>query len=177
VSRFLAHKSDAGGVRLGIPDPDAAASAYGQMLASVQRHLATRGRPAEVDGALVSPMLPSPIAELLVGVRTDAQFGPVLVMGAGGLAVETLGDVAIRLLPVTEHDVLSALAELRIAPLLAGHRGRPAVNRDAVIGLALGLAACAAAHPEILEIEANPVFVYEDRAVAVDVRAFVSVQP
>lgn len=172
VSRFLAHKTDAGGVRLGIPDGDAAALAFQEMVQVIRRHLTALGHPPEIAGALVSPMLPSPVAELLVGVRQDAQFGPVLVIGAGGLGVELFEDVAIRLLPATEADLRAALDQLRIAPVLAGHRGRAGVNRDALVKLALGLAACATAHPEIVEVEVNPVFAYEDRAVAVDVRAY-----
>jgi acetyltransferase len=172
VSRFLAHKSDAGGVRLNLPDADAAVRAYHEMLESVRRHLADRGAPPDVEGALVSPMLAPPIAELLVGVRRDLQFGLVLVVGAGGIGVELAEDVAIRLPPVSAGDVLAALDELAIAPILRGHRGQACVDREAIARLALGLVACADANPALDDIEINPVFAYTGQAVAVDVRGF-----
>lgn len=172
VSPHLAHKTDAGGVRLGVTGPEAAA-AFEDMVKAVRAHLVGRGVAPEVTGVLVAPMQPPPLAELLVGVRRDASFGPVLVLGAGGVGVELFNDVAIRLLPLSVEDVFSGLDELSIAPILRGHRGRSGVDREAVARLALGVAACVAAHPEIDDIEINPVFAYADRAVAVDVRAFV----
>ena len=172
VSPYLPHKTDAGGVRLRVAGPEAPA-AFDDMLERVRAHLAARGLPPEVHGALVTPMAPPPVAELLVGVRRDPTFGPVLVLGAGGVGVELFHDVAIRLLPVTADDVLAGLEDLAIAPILQGHRGQPGVDRDAVARLALGIVACVAAHPVIDDIEINPVFAYADGALAVDVRAFV----
>jgi acetyltransferase len=172
VSPHLAHKSEAGGVRLSIRDADAAARAFHEVLHDVRRHLTARGAPADVSGVLISPMLARPIAELLVGVRRDPQFGLVLVVGTGGLGVEVADDVAVRLLPASEDTVRAALDELRIAPVLRGHRGHSGVNPGAVVALALSLAKCVEGHPEIIEMELNPVFAYDDRAVGVDVRAY-----
>ncbi|HXV85562.1 MAG TPA: acetate--CoA ligase family protein [Gemmatimonadales bacterium] len=170
VSAHLPHKSDAGGVRLNVP-PDQVRLAFDQVSAQVRRHLLANGLPVDLEGALLSPMMPPPVAELLVGVRRDATFGPVVVMGAGGVAVEHLGDVTIRLVPVTDGNVRAALDELSMAPMLHGHRGRPGADLAALARIALGLVACVLDHPELDALEANPVFAYPDHAVVVDVRA------
>jgi acetyltransferase len=172
VSPHLPHKTDGGGVELGLGEADAP-RAFERMVDRVAAYLRSTGHPPEVQGALVTPMAPPPVAELLIGVRRDPAFGPVLVIGTGGIAVEVFHDVALRLLPVTTDDVLAALDELSIAPLLTGLRGRKGVNRRAVAELALNVAACATAHPDIVDVEINPVFAYGDRAVAVDIRVFV----
>jgi acetyltransferase len=117
-------------------------------------------------------MLPRPLAELLVGVVRDPQFGAVLTVGAGGTAVEVLRDVGSRVLPVERADVDEMLAELRIAPLLEGARGRAPADRESIIDAVMGMVRCALAHEDISEIEANPVFAFADRAVAVDVRVY-----
>jgi acetyltransferase len=118
-------------------------------------------------------MLPPPIAELIVGVRRDPQFGPILLLGAGGLTAEIEEDVAVRVLPIGRDEVEVMLDELRIAPVLRGFRGRPGVNRAAVADLALALASCLESRPQIVTLEGNPVFAYDDRAIAVDLRAVV----
>ncbi len=174
VSSSIAHKTDAGGVILNVVDSAAGAVAFDRIAKSAAEYAEARQVEPEVRGVLVTKMLPAPAAELLVGVRRDPDFGPVLTVGAGGVAVEVLRDVVLRVLPVTRGDVLEMLDELRTAALLRGHRGRPPANREAVADLALGLARCALAHPEIAELEANPVFAYPDGALAVDVRAFLS---
>ncbi len=130
--------------------------------------------PPKIDGALVSPMMPPPIAEILLGARRDRSFGPVLAVGLGGVAVELFGDVAIRVLPVRRDDVIEMLGELALAPLLGGYRGRQAVACEAIADAAVALADCLLQHPEVVELEVNPLFAYSDRAVAVDVRAYVS---
>jgi acetate---CoA ligase (ADP-forming) len=175
VSAAIDHKTDAGGVALEIRGPDEAATAFARVTSGARFHLETRGpRPAGViEGVLVSPMLPPPLAELIVGTRRDPQFGPILLIGAGGLTAEIEEDFAVRMLPLCREETLAMLEELRIAPILRGFRGRAGVDRGAVVDLALALASCLAAHPEIVTLEANPVFAYADRAIAVDLRAVV----
>jgi acetyltransferase len=178
VSPMIAHKTDAGGVALGVNGPDEVAVAFARVTAAARAHLDSRApgphRPvAGIDGVLISPMLPPPIAELIVGVRLDPQFGPILLLGAGGLTAEIEEDVAVRVLPVRRDEVEVMLDELRIAPVLRGFRGRPGVNRPAVADLALALASCLESRPQIVTLEANPVFTYDDRAIAVDLRAVV----
>ncbi|HUF50430.1 MAG TPA: acetate--CoA ligase family protein [Longimicrobiales bacterium] len=173
VSPSAPHKTEAGGVALGVAPGRARAEAE-RVFAAVQSWCAAHGRTADIPGALVSPMLGAPIAELLVGVIADPQFGPVLTVGAGGTRVELQRDVATRVLPVGEREVDDMLASLRIAPILAGHRGAAGADLAAIREAVLGIARCALALPEIAEIEVNPLFVYADRAVALDVRVFIA---
>lgn len=172
VSPVVPHKTEAGGVLLGVSGPDGAATAFRCVTAAVDAHAAAQGIDPDVRGALVAPMLPVPIAELIVGVRRDPTFGPILVVGAGGVGAELHPDAAIRSLPVDRHEVREMLGEIRLARVLEGYRGGPPVDQDALVDLILGVVSSAAAYPVIVDLEANPVFAYHDRAVAVDVRAF-----
>lgn len=176
VSADAPHKSEAGGVALGVA-PDGLERAFHGVVASVRAWVEARDGPdsaADVRGVMVSPMLPRPTVELLVGVRRDEQFGPVLTVGAGGTGVEYLKDVALRVLPVDDREIDTMLGELRLAPLLDGYRGAPEVDRAALVQAIGALARCALSTPEIAEIEVNPLFVGPDGAVAVDVRAFLA---
>ena len=116
----IAHRSDVGGVRVGLSDGAAVRAAWDEVLASVRWH-----RPdARIDGMLVAQQV-EPVVELIVGLKMDEVFGPVVVAGAGGLFVEVLEDVALRLPPIDDDEAQSMLRELRIAPLMRGARGRP----------------------------------------------------
>ncbi|MBR9991176.1 MAG: acetate--CoA ligase family protein, partial [Gemmatimonadetes bacterium] len=171
VSPAAPHKTEAGGVALDIA-AGAAADTTARVFDSVRRWAEERAVEADIRGVLVSPMLPRPAAELIVGFRRDPQFGPVLTVGAGGTDVEWLHDVAIRVLPVSAAEVGEMLDELRMAPVLRGYRGARGVHRETLVRCILGIAACALAHPAIAEMEVNPLFAYDDRAMAVDVRVF-----
>jgi acetate---CoA ligase (ADP-forming) len=171
VAAGVPHRTEAGGVRLNVPPADAVV-VYEEMRSAVESYARGTGVDAAFAGVLLGPMLAPPVAELLVGVRADDVFGRVLAIGAGGTAVEVLRDVVLRVPPLDREDVFGMLDELRIAPLLRGWRGRPAADREAIAAVALGLLACAEAHPALGEIELNPLFAYPDGAVAVDVRAF-----
>lgn len=172
LSGTISHKTEAGGVALSEEGPEAAGRAHDRVVRAVRRYAEGKGLDPDLRGVLVSPMLPPPPAELLVGVRRDPSFGPVLTVGAGGTRVELLADTSVRVLPVARPEVIQMLDELRLGPLLRGFRGKRGVARGAVADLALGLARFAMDHPEIEEVEANPVFAYRDRAVAVDARAY-----
>jgi len=172
VSSALLHKSDGGGVMLDLPDLDAVALAFERMHREVMAYLLRQGADPEIRGVLVSPMLPPPTAELLIGVRRDPGFGPVLTFGAGGTAVELLQDTSLRVLPIGSDKALAMLDEVRVGALLRGFRGRPPVDRTLLTDALLGVARCALEHPELSELEINPVFAYSDRVVAVDVRAY-----
>ncbi len=174
VSAAIPHKTEVGGVVLGLRGPADAARAFEEVRERGLRHVETTGADAGIEGVLVTPMLPPPLAELLVGARRDAHVGPVMTVGAGGVWVEVQGDVAHRLLPVAEEDISRALDGLRIAPLLRGARGRPAADVSGVTKAAGAVARTLLAHPEIAEIEINPLFVYADRVVPVDARVFLS---
>ncbi len=170
VAGGVSHKTDAGGVRLGVRSADAAA-AFAAIEANVRAWCHTRGQTADLRGVLVSPLLPKPLAELIVGCKRDEHYGSVLVVGLGGTAVEVLRDVTLRLLPVTRDDVRQMLNEIKGARLLRGHRGAPPVDREALVATILALADCARSNPEVVEMEVNPLFAYEHGCVAVDARA------
>jgi acetyltransferase len=172
VSPSAPHKTEAGGVRLGVIGRAAAAAAFDEVTAQVHDWIRSRDLPLDVRGVMVSPMLEKPIAELLIGVVRDPLFGPVLTVGAGGTAVEVTRDVALRILPITPAVVHEMLDGLRIAPVLHGLRGRPGVAIDSVVDAAIAVAQAALENDAIVEIEINPLFAYADRAVAIDARAY-----
>jgi ATP-grasp domain len=155
----LAHKSDIGGVALAIEGRK-------QLEAALRRVMAA-GRDHDPDGVLLQPMLP-PGVELIVGARRDPQFGPLVLVGSGGILAEVLDDVAVRLAPVTAHDAREMLDELRAARLLSGVRGRRAVNRDAVASLIVALGHAIEGNPAWREVDLNPVIAGPTGALAVD---------
>jgi acetate---CoA ligase (ADP-forming) len=169
VSDQVVHKSDAGGVALGIEGADHARDTFEGLVARVRD--AVPG--AQVDGVLMSPMAARGI-ELLVGATIDPTFGPLVTVGSGGVAVEVTGDVAFRAVPVTPYECEQMLEELVISPLLAGHRGAPPVDRDALVSLLLSVSALVADRPEIVELDLNPVIARPDGVELVDVRVVVA---
>ncbi len=172
VSADMPHKTEAGGVALGIGTPAEAADAFAALEERAARFLENRGLPPGIEGVLVAPMLASPLAELLVGARRDDEVGPVLTVGAGGIWVEVLRDVVHRVLPVTEDDIRAMLGELRTFALLAGARGRPQADLDAVVRAAAAVGRCLLGNEDVAEVEVNPLFVYASGAEAVDARVF-----
>ena len=161
----LAHKTEAGAVMLGLGSPEEVAAAAVRMREAVRRHDAA----AVTDRFLVESMAPEPLAELIVGIRRDPQFGFVMTLGSGGILVELVGDVMTLLLPSSMSEISAALKHLKGAALLNGFRGRPRADFDILAGSLLQLSEYALAHPDdIAEIEINPLFVYEDRVMAVD---------
>jgi len=166
VSADLPHKTEAGAVRLGLDGSAAVAEAVEAITASVARHAPG----IAADAFLVERMIAEPIAELLVGVKHDVQFGQVLVIASGGTLVELVGDARTLLLPTDRAAVADAIASLRVAALLDGYRGRPAGDRDALIEAVLAVARFAEAHrTELAELDINPLVVLPDGVVALDV--------
>ena len=161
----LAHKSDVGAVRLDLAGDDAVRRAAEELLA-LGAGLAAAGT-ATIRGLLIEPMAP-PGLELIAGVSRDPQFGPLVLVGIGGVLVEVLDDISLRLAPVSESAALAMLAELRGALLLDVTRGRPAIDRDAVASILVALGALAVARPDIRAIDLNPVIAGPDGAIAVD---------
>jgi acyl-CoA synthetase (NDP forming) len=151
------HKSDAGGVHLGLGDADAVAAAAAALLELDPE--------AEV---LVQPMTEG--TEVVVGGLRDPVLGPVVMVGLGGVLVEVLGDVAFRLAPVTEAEARAAIESLRGVGVLAGARGRPAADLDALAATVVAASHLIAAVPEVSELDLNPVLAGPREAVAVDVR-------
>ena len=163
----LAHKTEAGGLRLGLANEAAIRAAVGELVAAA----ASAG--ATLRGLLVEPMA-APGVELIVGGTRDTVFGPAVLVGLGGILAEVLDDVAVLLAPVTADEVRERLATLRGASLLRGVRGRPGVDIDAVARVVAAIGDLLVADPLIVEIDCNPVIAGPDGAVAVDALVVVS---
>jgi acyl-CoA synthetase (NDP forming) len=164
ASAQIQHKTEVGGVALDLDGDEAVSSAYREMLQSV-----AKVRPdALIDGVLVSPMRRGRV-ELFVGVKRDAQWGPVIAVGLGGVWVEALDDTSLRTLPVVANDVLEMLAELRGSKLLDGFRGAPSVDRLAVADAIVRIGYCALElGPDLLSLEINPLSVSGSTVEALD---------
>jgi acetyltransferase len=164
-SAQLSHKTEVGGVRLGLRTPDEVRAAGEAMLAAVRA-----ARPdAALAGLLVQPMAP-PGKELLLGAVRDPQFGPLIVVGFGGIYVEVLKDTVTRLAPVSADEALAMLDELRMAPLLGGVRGEAPVDRAALAQAISRFAHLAAELPELVEVELNPLVAGPAGVLAIDAR-------
>ena len=164
ASADVVHKTDPVGVALDVRGPDEVARAFASITESVR---SARPR-ARLDGVLVSPMRLGG-AELLVGVRRDPAWGPVLAVGLGGVWVEALNDTSLRLLPVGVDEVVEALNELRGAALLRGGPGRPPVSLTRVAEVVVAIAAVAAGLGEALEtLEVNPLWAAGDDVEVLD---------
>ncbi|HSE27411.1 MAG TPA: acetate--CoA ligase family protein [Gemmatimonadales bacterium] len=161
----LSHKSDVGGVRLGLPDGEAVRRAHGEMLAVVGR--AAPG--AAIEGVLVQRMAPKGL-EVIVGVSREPAFGPLVMFGLGGVFVEVLKDVAFRLAPLAVEDAHDLLGAIRGAKALDGVRGGPAVNRPALVELLLRVSRLALDFPAITSLDLNPVMAGADGVVVADAR-------
>ena len=163
VARGLLHKTDAGGVRLGLDGADAVRSAAGEI-----EHAVTRAG-YELEGLLVQPMAPDGV-ELLVGVVNDHSFGPVVACGAGGTPAELIKDVSVRITPLTDLDAREMIRSLKTFPLLDGYRGAPRCDVAAIEDVVLRVSAIIERHPEIVELDCNPLIATADGAVIVDAR-------
>ncbi len=153
-----AHKTEVGGVVLGLADAEAAEAAFVEM----------SGRLGEGLYVLEEMDTRRHTVELIVGARHDASFGPVVVIGAGGVLAELLDDSVVELAPVDRDTARDMVARLRCEPLLAGWRGAPAVDREAVIDLVVAVSRLICARPDLSDLELNPVRVAPDGLLAVD---------
>ena len=122
-----------------------------------------------LDGLVVQQMAPTGV-ELLVGVVNDHSFGPVLACGAGGTTAELVSDVAVRITPVTDLEAREMVRSLRTFPLLDGYRGAPTCDLPAIEDVLLRVSAMVEAHPEIVELDCNPLIAGPEGAVIVDAR-------
>jgi len=177
LSQDISHKSDVGGVRLSLTTPEEVERAANDMLERTGRL-----RPdARIDGLTVQAMIRRPDAvELIAGMSVDQSFGPIVMFGAGGTSVEVVKDIAHALPPL---DLLLAddlIGRTRVSRLLEAHRGKPAANRAALTEALVRLSYLVADHPEILELDINPLLVDADGVIALDARVHVAeegVQP
>ncbi|MEM6356396.1 MAG: acetate--CoA ligase family protein, partial [Pseudomonadota bacterium] len=171
LSDDLVHKSDVGGVILDIANPDAVAEAAARMLAD----LAWRVPEAQISGFSVQETLRRPLAhELICGISDDPVFGPALLFGAGGLAVEAMDDVAMALPPLDMALAHRLIARTHVARLLAGYRTQPAADLDAIAAVLVRLGEVARALPMITELDINPLLADDSGCVALDARIVIS---
>ena len=168
VSPDILHKSEAGGIRLNLGDGLAVIGAFDRLLSDVARHLPQ----ARLEGALVEAMAPKG-QEVIVGMKRDPNFGPLLMFGLGGIYVELFSDVAFRVAPVTRSEALAMIHATRAGKLLTGFRGAPPADLDAVVDVILRLGQLSLDFPEIEEVEVNPLLVFPQGsgALALDCRA------
>jgi succinyl-CoA synthetase beta subunit len=166
VSPKLPHKTEAGAVKLGLMSPEAVAEAVARMISDVTAHDPS----AVTDRFLIERMVAAPVAELMVSIRRDPQFGFAMTLASGGVLVEILSDATTLLLPATRQGFARALARLKINRLLDGYRGKPAANREALLDVLERLSDFATGESNgIGEIEINPLFVGQEESCAVDV--------
>ena len=165
ASPQITHKSDIGGVRVGLANPDDVSRAYTEITAAA----AEKAPEAVVEGVAVQKMAPTGL-ELVVGMSRDPQFGPVLMFGLGGTLVEVLKDIAFGIVPLTRQDAKAIIKEIRAYRLLEGYRGQPAVDIEYIEELLLRVSRMIEENPEIKEMDINPLIVYANGAIAVDAR-------
>ncbi|MEX0943793.1 MAG: acetate--CoA ligase family protein [Pseudomonadales bacterium] len=169
VSPDISHKSDIGGVKVGLMDGNAAHAAFDEIIANVEKAVPD----ANITGVAVQRMAPEGI-EVIVGMTTDPQFGPVVMFGLGGILVEVLKDVSFRVVPLTERDATQMIDEIKARVILDGVRGQPPADKAAIRSAILKVAEFIEQHPEVQELDLNPMLVYPEGAVAVDARIVVS---
>jgi acyl-CoA synthetase (NDP forming) len=165
VSPDIIHKSDVGGVIIGLKTAKDVQNAYHQILKNVKKHKAD----AKIAGVLVQEMAP-PSTEVIVGAIKDPQFGPALMFGLGGIFVEVLKDVTFRVAPITEDEACEMVTEVKAYPLLKGYRGQPPADTEAIVQILLKTSRLVMEHQEIKELDLNPIMVYEKGAKTVDAR-------
>ncbi len=180
VSRDILHKTDVGGVILDVRDEAAASAAFETIVTRASAIHPTKSFRAEpfgrihVRGVQVQKM--SYGQEVIVGVKRDPTFGPLIMFGLGGIYVEVLADVSFRLAPLTPADAWEMIEEVRSARLLTGLRGAPAADRGALVDAIVRIGQLAADHPEIAELDVNPLLVLPEGqgVMAVDARVILA---
>lgn len=161
IAEDVVHKSDTGAVKLNIKNEQEVEATYDELM----------NIPAETEKLIsVQDMAPEPITELIIGMTTDAQFGPALMFGIGGILVELLEDVSFRIAPITEYDAKEMIHEIKGFPILDGYRGKPKADIEAIVDTLLKISDLVIKHPEINEMDLNPVFIYEKGLICVDAR-------
>ena len=159
------HKSDTGGVKIGLKNATQVSNAYKEIMASVKQ----RQPAATIDGVSVQPMAKLGV-EVIIGMSKDAQFGPVLMFGLGGIFVEILKDVSFRIVPLTRRDASQMIRDIKGYPVLEGYREQEPANIPLLEEMLLKVSYFADQNPEVKELDLNPIFVYKDNAIAVDAR-------
>ncbi len=165
VSPDIIHKSDAGGVIVNLKNSVEVGEAYRKILENVGKYNAD----AKIVGVLVQEMAPQS-TETIVGAIKDPQFGQTLMFGLGGIFVEIFKDVSFRIAPITPDDAKEMITELKSYPLLKGFRNTPPADIDALVNILCNTSRLIMDHPEIKELDLNPVIAYQKGAKTVDAR-------
>ena len=168
ASPDILHKTDVGGVKVGLESAEEVRDAYELMIFRAERYLPE----ARLWGCQVQQMAPPGGLEVLIGMNRDPQFGPLVTFGLGGIYVEALKDVTFRIAPFSRREAWAMLEEIRSKALLEGVRGNPPVDKEAVVDTLLRMGQLVLEFPEIVEFDINPLIVYpEDQgAIAIDMR-------
>jgi acetyltransferase len=168
ASPDILHKTDVGGVKVGLENDEQLRDAFELMVYRAKRYIPE----ARIWGCLVQELIPSGNLEILVGMNRDPQFGPLVTFGLGGIYVETLKDVTFRIAPFSKLEAETMLEEIRAKALLDGVRGNPAVDKEAIVDTLLRIGQLVQDFPEILELDINPltVFAKGQGAIAIDMR-------
>jgi len=172
VSPDILHKTEAGGVIVGVKSADEATAAYEQIIANAKKYKSD----AKIVGVQVQQMIKGG-QEVIVGAMTDDSFGKLVAFGMGGVLVEVLKDVTFRLAPATKDDAASMLDGIQAAEMLRGVRGGKPVNREALQDVIVRVSQLVSDFPEIAEMDLNPIFASEEGAIAADVRIVVNFAP
>lgn len=168
ASPDILHKTDVGGVKVGLRNVEEVLDAFELMVYRAQRYVPE----ARIWGCLVQEMVPEGGLEVLVGMNRDPQFGPLVTFGLGGIFVETLKDVTFRIAPFSRQEAEEMINEIRARPLLDGVRGKPALDKGAIIDTLLRIGQLVQDFPEVVELDINPLIVYPEGrgAIAIDMR-------
>lgn len=165
VSPDIIHKTDAGGVKVGIKDEKEAELAYQEIISKVKKY----NKEAKIEGVIVYPMVLQG-TEIIIGMMKDPNFGPVVMFGLGGIFVEVLKDISFRILPIEERDAEEMIAEIKGYKILKGIRGELPKDIKAIKDLLMKISQLTTKNPEINEIDLNPIFVFEKGLQVVDAR-------
>ena len=168
VSRDILHKSDAGGVKLNLHGEAEIRMSRDEILRACKIYK----EDADIEGVLITPMAPKGI-EVIVGASRDPVFGPVLLFGLGGIFVEIFEDVAFRAIPLSRDDAHSMIDQIKARKVLDGVRGEAAVDKESLVDLLLKISSIVDAHPQIAELDLNPVIALDDGCTVVDTRIIV----
>ena len=165
VSPDIIHKTEANGVKLNLKTADDVAKAFDEIMASAKEKFPQ----ANINGVTVQKMA-APGLEIIIGMTLDAQFGPVLMFGLGGIFVEVMKDVSFGITPLTKRDAGEMIRSIKGYPLLNGFRGAPKIDVANLESWLLKLSDFAQTYPEVKEFDLNPIFAYAQGAMVVDAR-------
>ena len=165
LSQDVLHKTEAGGVELNLNGPEQVEKAYDRIIATAREKYPQ----ARIEGVSVQKMIGGG-TEVIIGMTKDPQFGPMVMFGLGGILVEVLKDVSFRIVPLAEADARDMISEIKGYSMLRGFRGSAPVNEDSLAEVLIRLSSFIERHPEIEEMDINPLFATEKGVLAADAR-------